>query len=200
MHNQKPLLSLTLNSFVRLYCMDTTRQIAEVSRRMQQTGGYDYYRNLTLAIEAHIDGRSTDEIEYILNSSSKPDEVSYNRAAFNAFLNKFGKKRKISLFKRKASFYPHGRDIEIRVAPTFMVETPKSLDVYHIWATQTPRIDKSKANVACYILEAAFKKTAQNYRYKFFDATTERIYSGSSNTAALAVESLSKMMADWARM
>lgn len=195
-----PVLSLSLNAFIRIYAMDPARQISEVLRRMQQNGGYDFYRNLNLAIQAYINQKSHDEIEYILNNSSRPDEVSYNKAAFNSFIKKFGKKKKIFTFDKKGSVRLADGKILINVSPNFMVESAGVMSVYHIWATQNPKIDKLKANGACYLMQQAFKKSAPNYDYKFFDSVSEKIYSGTSNTAALAVSSVAENIAKWASM
>lgn len=192
-----PLLSLSLNSFVRIYAMDPARQISEVLRRVQQSSGYDFYRTLNLAIAAHINSKSQDEIAYILNNASRPDEISYNKAAFDSFDKKFGSKKKLTRFEKKGSVKLADGKIVINVSPSFMVETSASMDVYHIWAIQNPKMDKSKANCACYLMEQAFKKSAPNYQYKLFDATSSKTYSGSSNTTGLAVSSVADNMAKW---
>lgn len=197
MSQPPPLLSLSLNSFIRIYAMDPARQISEVLRRVQQSSGYDFYRTLNLAITARINSKSQDEIAYILNTSSRPDEISYNKAAFDAFEKKFGSKKKLTKFEKKGSLKLADGRIVINVSPIFMVETTASMDVYHIWAMQNPKMDKSKANCACYVLEQAFKKTAPNYHYKLFDATSSKTYSGSSNTTGLAVSSVAENMAKW---
>ncbi|WHA42957.1 hypothetical protein [Agrobacterium larrymoorei] len=197
MSQPPPLLSLSLNSFIRIYAMDPARQISEVLRRVQQSSGYDFYRTMNLAITARINSKSQDEIAYILNASSRPDEISYNKAAYDAFEKKFGSKKKLTTFEKKGSVKLADGKIVINVMPSFMVETSASMDVYHIWAIQNPKMDKSKANCACYVMEQAFKKSAPNYRYKLFDATSSKTYSGSSNTTGLAVSSVADNMAKW---
>ncbi|MCQ2005262.1 hypothetical protein [Rhizobium sp. NRK18] len=177
--------------------MDPARQISEVLRRIQSSAGYDFYRNLHLAIAAHIQEKSKDEIDYILNSSSRPDEISYNKAAFDSFNVKFGKKTKISLFEKKGQLKLADGKILVRVSPSFMLETPNGMDVYHIWPIQNPKLDKSKANCGCYIMQQAFKKISPNYTYKIFDSTLGKVYSGTSNTAPLAVNSIAQNMANW---
>lgn len=177
--------------------MDPARQISEVLRRIQQSAGYDFYRNLHLAIAAHIQEKSKDEIDYILNNSSRPDEISYNKAAFDAFKVKFGKKTKISAFEKKGQLKLADGKILIRANPIFMIETSNAMEVYHIWPIQNPKLDKSKANSGCYIMEQAFKKAAPNYTYKIFDSSSGKVYSGTSNTTALAVNSIADNMAKW---
>lgn len=196
-----PLLSFSLNAFVRIYAMDPSRQVAEVARRMQQAGGgYDYYRNLNSAIHAHINGKSHDEIEYILNNSAKPDEISYNKSAFQRFLEKFGSKKKISIFEKRGTVKLADGQVAVKVTPSFMVESAGVMSVYHIWASQNPKIDKLKANIACFLMQDAFQKTAPNYHYKFFDTIDAKVYSGFSNTTGLAVASVAENMAKWAKM
>ena len=180
--------------------MDPARQISEVFRRMQQSTGYDFYRTLNLAIQAHIDQKSQDEIEYILSKSSRPDEVSYNKVAFNAFVAKFGKKKKIYKFEKKGEVTLAEGRVLIKSSPNFMVESAGVMSVYHVWAIQNPKIDKMKANCLCYLLEESFKKTAPNYDYRLFDAVSGKTYSGTNNTAALAVASVAENIAKWASM
>ncbi|WP_425645893.1 hypothetical protein [Agrobacterium leguminum] len=180
--------------------MDTARQIAEVARRMQPSAGYNFYRSLNMAIQAHIDQKSQDEIDYILNKSSSPGEVSYNKSAFNKFIERFGKKKKIYSFEKKGSFSLASGKLLIRVSPQFMVENAGVMTVYHVWTMQNPQMDKARASCACYILQEAFKKTAPNYEYKLFDAVSGKVYSGTNNTAALAVESVAENIAKWATM
>lgn len=193
-----PLISLSLNAFIRIYSMDPSKQIAEITRRMQNAGGYDYYRNLNLAIQAYINKKSNDEIEYILNNSLRPDEVSYNKIAFSSFINKFGSRKKISLFEKKGSFKLAGGLIVVNISPTFMIDVAGVMSVYHIWASQNPKIDKAKSNVACYLMKEAFKKNSANYDYKLFDAVSGKVYSRFTNTTAMAVETVAQNMAHWA--
>ncbi len=200
MSSDAPTLKLSLNAFIRIYSMDTARQIAEVARRMQPSAGYDFYRSLNMAIQAHIDKKSQDEVDYILNKSLRPGEVSYNKTAFSIFIAKFGKKKKIYKFEKKGSVSLADGRLVIRVAPQFMVENAGVMSVYHVWSMQNPPMDKARANCACYILQEAFKKTAPNYQYKLFDAVSGKVYSGTSNTAALAVDSVAENMVKWAAM
>lgn len=200
MSSDAPTLTLSLNAFIRIYSMDTARQIAEVARRMQPSAGYDFYRSLNMAIQAHIAQKSQDELDYILNKSSRPGEVSYNKAAFSTFISKFGKKKKIYKFEKKGSLSLADGRLVIRVSPQFMVENAGVMSVYHVWAMQNPQMDKARASCACYILQEAFKKTAPNYEYKLFDAVSGKVYSGTNNTAALAVDSVAENMAKWAAM
>jgi len=197
MLHQKPLLTLSLNSFIKIYALDTAKQFVEVNRRLQQSGGYNFYRNLETSVRAHIKGKSSDEIEYILNSASRPDEVIYNKLAYEAFYKKFGKTKKISEFDKDSVLRLANGALGIRVCPTFMVESASGMSVYHFWTPQTPSMDAGRASIGCFILREAFRKSAPNYDYKIFDTVQKKVYGKISNTASVAVESLSRTIASW---
>lgn len=199
MSSPKPFLTLSLNTFVRYYAMDTSKLVAEVYRRMQQAGGYDFYRILNEAIRAKIKRRSDDEILSILNSSSNVNEVSHNRAAYEVFVEKFGKKKGLSEFEKKGQVKLADGQLQILVAPTFSVENASGLTVYHVWATQSIAIDRAIAGVSVHLMQRAFQKTAPNYEYKLFDAVEGKQYSTVNNTTQQAVEICARNIIDLAR-
>lgn len=188
---------MTLNSFLRVYSLDASRQISEISRRMQQSGGYDYYRIVNEAIRAKINGSSNDEINYILNSSSNPSEISHNKAAFSVFEEKFGSKRGLEVFKEKRYFKLADGLLSITVSPTFSHQTTTALTVYHVWATQVPPMDRTLAGVGLHVIRQAFKRS--NGEFKFFDAVGGTIFNTTSNLSARAVEMTAKRIVEIAR-
>lgn len=197
----KTLLRFNLNAFLKLYALDPARQIAEIGRRLQSdAGGYDYYRTFHAAVQAHLTKKSTDEVSYILSSASRPDEISYNKAAFDSYLRRFGKVTSLETFDKVGKLKLAKGAIEIRSTPSFSMERAGVLSVVHFWSSQHPPLDKSKANIACYILEKSFEKTAPNYKYSLFDTVNSRLYSGTNNTAALAVDTTASVLAHYAKL
>lgn len=188
---------MTLNAFLRVYNLDASRQISEISRRMQQSGGYDFYRIVNDAIRAKISGASEDEINYILNSSSNLSEVSYNKAAFNIFVEKFGNKRGLSVFKDKRKLKLADGQLVVTVSPTFSHQTTNSLLTYHVWATQLPAMDRSLAGIGVYIIHQAFRNS--NGEFRLFDAVGASTFGTSNNLAARAAEMTAKRLVDIAR-
>jgi hypothetical protein len=184
----QPILTLSLNTFIRYYAMDPTRLVGEVSRRMQTAGGYDFYRLLADAIRAKIRGASDDEVQFILGGSSNITEVNYNRAAYKVFEEKFGKKKGLEEFEKKGSVKLSGGELVVQVAPLFSIQSSAALSVYNVWAAQNPELDRAKAGAGVYLMQQAFKKTAPNYDYRVFDAVNNKVFSAISNATAQAVE------------
>ncbi|WP_168157389.1 hypothetical protein [Erythrobacter sp. QSSC1-22B] len=173
--------------------MDTAKQISEIGRRLQGEGsGYDYYKNFAMAVRAFASKKSSDEIAYILESASRPDEVSYNKAAFTNFKKRFGSKKTLENFTKVGRLQLADGQLEVRSTPLISFEASGTLSVVHFWCSQQPPMDKAKANIACYILQQSFAKTAPNYKYCLFDAVNEKLYTGTNNTASQAVDIIAK--------
>jgi hypothetical protein len=190
MSGKPAILSLNLNTFIRYYSLDPSKRMAEVSRRMQNRSGYDYYHILAKAVEAKASGATADEIEYILNNTSNPSESSHNRAAYQKFFEKFGRKRGLDLFERKGSVKLCGGQLIIYVNPLFSVQSSKGFDVYSIWASQTLSLDRARAGVGVHLMNVAFRKIAPNYNYKMFSASDGKIYSAVNNTTPKAIDEI----------
>ncbi|MRG70924.1 hypothetical protein GH722_04020 [Alphaproteobacteria bacterium HT1-32] len=184
------ILSLNLNTFIRYYSLDPSKRMAEVSRRMQSRSGYDYYHILAKAVEARASGATADEIEYILNNTSNPSEASHNRAAYEKFDKKFGRKRGLALFERKSRVSLCGGQLIIYVNPLFSVESASGFDVYNIWASQSLNLDRARAGVGVHLMNVAFSKTAPKYNYKMFDAFEGKVYSTVNNTIPKAIDEI----------
>lgn len=167
---------------------------------MAQPGGYDYYRTLTEAIRAKIRGKTEDEIQHILNSSSRPTEVIYNKAAYNKFVAKFGSKRTLEEFEKRGQVSLADGDVAIRVAPIFSITSSGTLNAFHVWASQNPKLDKRKANAGNYLISQAFRRTAPNYKYSIFDAVEGKSYSGFGNNTGIAVDAVARNIANYAKM
>lgn len=195
-----PLLTFNLNAFLKIYSMDAAKQIAEISRRIHSdSSGYDYYKNFAAAVKAFSEKKSSDEVNYILESASRPDEVSYNKAAFESFRRRYGSKKSLELFDKVGKLKLAKGELEIRAAPLISFESSGVLSVVHFWCSQNPPMDKAKANIACHILQKCFSKSAPNFKYFLFDTVKERQYSGTDNTASQAVEATAQLLVHFAK-
>lgn len=195
-------MNISLNAFIKLFALDMPKQMAEISRRVQQSGsGYDFYKTLNSAIKAYIDNKTQDEVDFILNSPSNPAEASLNRLAFESFEKRFGKKRKkLDIFDKKQKLFLENKAISIFVAPTFTLETSEGIEVYHIWATQSIVVNKHMGGMGCYICQEAFRKTSSsNYKFKFFDAVGEKVFSKYYNTTPALVSKTASDIAHWSK-
>jgi len=186
------IITLSLNTFIRYYSLDPSKLVAEVSRRMQSSGGYDYYNTLADAVRAKASGATQDEIEYILNRSSNPSEVAHNRAAYERFDEKFGRKRGLGAFKRKGRVRMCNGRLVILVNPLFSIESARSFDVYNVWAAQKPEIDRARAGVGVHLMNVAFSRTVPNYNYKLFNAVDGKSYSTVNNTTPQAIAAIAQ--------
>ena len=196
----KPILTFSLNAFLKIYSMEAAKQIVEISRRMQGDGsGYDYYKSFSAAVRAHADKKSTDEVAYILESASRPDEVSYNKAAFLSFKKRFGNKKTLEKFEKVGRIKLANGQLEIRSIPLISFESSGTMSVVHFWCSQQPPMDKSKASIACHILQKSFEKSAPNFKYCIFDTVKDRLYSGSDNTASQAVDATAQLFVHFAK-
>lgn len=186
------IITLSLNTFIRYYSLDPSKLVAEVSRRMQSSGGYDYYNILADAVRARASGATDDEIEYILNRSSNLSEVAHNRAAFEKFDEKFGRKRGLSVFEQKGRVRMCDGRLAITVNPLFSIESSRGFEVYNIWATQKPELDRARSAVGVHLMNIAFSRTAPNYDYKMFNAVDGKTYSTVNNTTPQATSAIAQ--------
>lgn len=199
MSGNSPILTLSLNTFIRYYSIDHSKLIGEVSRRMQQSGGYDFYRLLGEAIKAKIRCATDDEIRFILGGSSNPSEENYNKAAYDMFLSKYGTKRGLTGFGKKGRVKLCDGELEISVSPQFAIETSSGFSVFNVWAAQNPELDRARAGVGVYLMQQAFRKTAPNYDYKMFNAVDGKTYSAVNNTIPQAIQNVARTVVSLAK-
>ena len=185
--------TFSLSSFLKICLLDPTRQVSEVQKKLSSSGGYDYYRTLTLAIHAKAQGRSEDEIVDILESPSSPAEQLRNTSAYNAFVRKYGAKNGLSVFTKPRTVSPKDGNFLIKIAPTFSIETQSSSKVYAIWAMQTPPMTPAGGALACYIMKNAYRKTSSaNSEFFIEDLVGRKAYSEKQikNSTALTFSSV----------
>lgn len=194
-----PILTLSLNTFIRYYSIDHSKLIGEVSRRMQQSGGYDFYRLLSEAIKAKMRGATDDEVRFILGGTSNPSEESYNKAAYDMFMSKYGKKRGLTDFDKKGRVKLCDGELVIVASPQFAIEASSGFSVFNVWAAQNPKLDRARAGVGVYLMQQAFRTTAPNYDYKMFDAVDGKTYSAVNNTIPQAIHNVAKTVVNLAK-
>lgn len=199
MSGSSPVLTLSLNTFIRFYSIDHSKLIGEVSRRMQQSGGYDFYRLLSEAIKAKIRSATDDEIRFILGGTSNPSEENYNKAAYEVFLLKYGRKRGLTDFGKKGRIRLCDGDLEIVVSPQFAIETSSGFSVFNVWAAQNPELDRARAGVGVYLMQQAFRKVAPNYDYKMFNAVDGKTYAVVNNTTPQAIQNVARSVVSLAK-
>lgn len=199
MSGSSPVLTLSLNTFIRFYSIDHSKLIGEVSRRMQQSGGYDFYRLLSEAIKAKIRCATDDEIRFILGGTSNPSEENYNKAAYEVFLLKYGRKRGLTDFGKKGRIRLCDGDLEIVVSPQFAIETSSGFSVFNVWAAQNPELDRARAGVGVYLMQQAFRKVAPNYDYKMFNAVDGKTYAVVNNTTPQAIQNVARTVVSLAK-
>lgn len=199
MSGNSPILTLSLNTFIRYYSIDHSKLIGEVSRRMQQSGGYDFYRLLGEAIKAKIRCATDDEIRFILGGSSNPSEENYNKAAYDMFLSKYGAKRGLTDFGKKGRVKLCDGELEISVSPQFAIESSSGFSVFNVWAAQNPELDRARAGVGVYLMQQAFRKAAPNYDYKIFNAVDGKTYSAVNNTIPQAIQNVARTVVSLAK-
>ena len=194
-----PVLTLSLNTFIRYYSIDHSKLIGEVSRRMLQSGGYDFYRLLTEAIKAKIRGATEDEIRFILGGTTNPSEESYNKSAYEVFMSKYGKKRGLTDFDKKGRVNLCNGELVVLVSPQFAIEATSGFSVFGVWAAQNPVLDRARAGVGVYLMQQAFRRTAPNYDYKIFDAVSGRTFSKVNNTIPQAIQNVARTIVSLAK-
>ncbi len=144
------LESFALSTFIKICLLDSTRQVAEVHKKLNFSSGYNFYRTLNLAIDAKASRKKDDEITDILMSSSNLVERDSNQSAYDMFEKKFGSKRGLATFKKSKNFHPKGANFTIRINPSFAIETGELSEIYAIWAMKTPDLTQSGGALACF--------------------------------------------------
>lgn len=192
MAQKRQILSISVNTFIRYYCLDMSKLITEISRRMQGVSGYNYYGMLNDSVRARANGASSDEIKFILNRSPNVSENFNNGSAFKKFEEKFGNKKNISAFDRSGKVKLCSGQLVVSVSPQFSIESSRGFSVYNIWALQTPDLDRGRAAIGVYLMQQAFIRTLPNYTYRMFSAKDGKTYSTIGNTTPQAVNEFSE--------
>jgi hypothetical protein len=177
-----------MNTFIKICLLDTGGRISEIQKRLNSTGGYDFYKPLSGAVRAHCD-RDYDEVEDILNAPSNDVERNHNRFAFNKFSDKFGSKTSLEKITKSKKIMFDASDISITVGPLFEIEKSGDRQIYCLWPTQKPPLSQRYGAVACHLMRRAFaNETLGNGSFYFADLVSNKVYSEkqiSNNTALI---------------
>ena len=171
------MIVFSLNTFVKICLLDTGGRISEIQKRLNGSGGYDFYKPLQNAVRAHSSGRHV-KASQILAAPSNEIERKRNNLAFAAFDARFGALRSIQSVKspKKLDFPNSG--ISILVDPLFEISKSGIRQVYSLWPTQSPPLTQKYGAVACQIMREAYSKTGlANASFLFSDIVSNRIYS-----------------------
>jgi len=139
--------------------MGTTQKISYISNRMNQNSGYDYYHTLSKSILAYIEGAPPEQIDSILEAPKNAFEREHNRAAYNAFLTRFGKSKNISSVRKKRTFNIKGALFKIECDPVFSTVEGGIFWVHALWAAQNMKLQKVYGGVGCHILKECYRGT-----------------------------------------
>ncbi|SLN28613.1 hypothetical protein ROA7450_01187 [Roseovarius albus] len=89
------MLTFSLNTFIKICLLDTGGRISEIQRKLDNSGGYDFYNSFQRAMRASLNGMPENHIDNILNTPSKEVERKHNSKAFRIVKGKFGNIRSI---------------------------------------------------------------------------------------------------------
>lgn len=172
------MFHFSLNSFIKISLFDTGGRISEIQKKLEKSGGYDFYNSFQRGTRAKLNGETDDSVDSILLSPSNDVERKYNREAYNQVQSKFGSIRSLEAVSEKRTLKYHEYGIEISVDPLFRVEKAGVMQIYSIWPTLKPAMSRKYGAVACSILKDAYKSTnLANGQFYFYDATKDKTYS-----------------------
>lgn len=176
--------------------MDTGGKIAELQKKLDPSGGYDFYNSFSRAVRTYCEDKASDKPAEILAAPTREVERRHNEAAFNAFKDKFGSIRSLEAIKKPTAFVPENANFEIVVDPIFGFEKAGAKLAFLPWAIQKPVLSQKYAALACYIMRQAYKGSKfGNWQFNVCDLNTGKNYSENQIT-----ENTSKILAADARM
>jgi hypothetical protein len=172
------MLTFSLNTFIKICLLDTGGRIQEIQKKLESSGGYDFYNSFQRATREKISGASDTDVAAILNAPSKEVERKYNTEAYNSVQNKFGSIRSLESLSKKKKLTFLQADIEITVDPMFQLGKSGNLLSYSVWPTLKPELTQKYGAVACYIMREAYKGTGlSNSMFHYYDTTKDKSYS-----------------------
>ncbi|AUQ49010.1 hypothetical protein PhaeoP83_00702 [Phaeobacter inhibens] len=194
------MLSFSLNTFVKICLRDTGGRISEIQKKLEGSGGYDFYNSFHRAMRARLSGKQTEQAQEIILNLANETERKRNLEAFSQVDKKFGSARTIEGLDVKRSITFDGYGIEIFVDPLFRVERSGVLKAYAVWLPLQPELSRKYAAVACLIMREAYRGTSlANMQFHYYDSNKDRTYSEkqiNNNTSLIPksdVSSISKL-------
>lgn len=172
------MLTFSLNTFIKICLLDTGGRIQEIQRKLERSGGYDFYKPFQRATRSKISGSSQLDVEGILSAPVKEVERRYNTDTYNAVQTKFGSIRSLEAIRNKKALPFPEADLEITVDPLFQYSKSGNLLTYSVWPTLKPELTQRYGAVACYIMRQAYRGLGlSNSSFHFYDATKDKSYS-----------------------
>ncbi len=171
------MIKFSLNAFIKTCLLDTGGRISEIQKRLNNSGGYDFYHSFQKAVRAHCGGQS-EEVEEILEQPSNEVERRRNRSAFESFDLKFGSSRSLETIRQPKLMQFRSAGVAISVDPLFEISKSGVRSIYSAWATQKPPLSQRYGAVACYIMRNVYRNSGlANGNFYYSDLNTGRTYS-----------------------
>lgn len=160
------MITFSLNTFIKISLLDTGGRISEVQKRLNGSGGYDFYKPLQNAIRAHSSGQASKALS-ILETPKNETERKHNKAAFDVFLSKFGTIKSLTAVKNPKQLKFPSAGIAISVDPLFEISKSGTRQVYSLWPTQNPPLTQKYGAVACHIMRLAYANSGLGNSFFF---------------------------------
>lgn len=187
----------SLNNFIKICLLDTGGRISEIQKKLESSGGYDFYNSFQRATRAKLKGKSDAHVMSILNAPAKQAERQYNIETYNKVQAKFGSIKSIEALSNKKKLKFGVAGIEVLVDPLFQIEKSGAIKVYSVWPTQKPELTQRYGALACHLMREAFKSTSLgNAQFHFYDAVKDKTYSEkqiNNNTSLILKSDLSSI-------
>jgi hypothetical protein len=157
--------------------MDTGSRIAEIQKRLNNDGGYDFYKPLQNAVRTHCRGETL-AVDDILAAPTNDTEQKHNKEAFEKFKSKFGSIKTLDAVKDRKALTFHDFEISITIDPLFECTKSGGRQIYSLWPTQKPKLTQRYGAVACHIMRQAYTSEALgNGSFYFADLVGNKVYS-----------------------
>jgi hypothetical protein len=170
----------SLQTFIKLCLMDTGGRISEIQKKLEATGGYDFYNSFQRATRIFCEDKKSEKPTKILAAPVKEAERKHNNDAFEAFKAKFGSSKSLEPIKKQRIYIPDGANFEISIDPLFSIEKSGVKYAYLPWTMQKPELSQKYAAVACFVMRQAYKSTnLSNWQFNIYDLTKGKAYTES---------------------
>lgn len=171
------MIRFSLNTFIKICLLDTGGRISEIQKRLNGSGGYDFYKPFQKAVRAHCSGE-IHKVGAILKSPKNSVERKRNSEAFQEFNTKFGSIQSLlAISQPKLVKFPEA-GISVSIDPLFEANRSGGRHVYSIWLTQKPALSQRYGAVACHLMRRAYAQSQfANCSFFYTDLVSNRSYS-----------------------
>lgn len=193
------MYTFSLQSFIKICQLDTGSRIAEIQKKLDSTGGYDFYNSFQRATKCRLTTLDKGEVSDILDAPSKEIERQHNRVAYNKLIEKFGSIKTLEHINNPKKLKFKNEDIEILINPLFGFTKSGGQQVHAVWPTQKPKLSQRYGAVACYIMRETYKNSGlANSQFFFTDLVGDKTYSEkqiTNNTSLILSADISSISA-----